>query len=48
MNRVQEQIEAKEAEIESDADKLKRLAEIDKAATESKLTTEAKQTTENS
>ena len=38
---------AKEAEIETDADKLKRLAEIDKAAAEAPQTTEAKQTSEN-
>ena len=38
---------AKEAEIETDADKLKRLAEIDKAAAEAPQATEIKQTTEN-
>ena len=38
---------AKEAEIETDADKLKRLAEIDKAAAEAKQTTEIKQPSEN-
>lgn len=38
---------AKEAEIESDADKLKRLAEIDKTASEAKQSSEATQTIEN-